>query len=126
VWGGSRLELENAGHDIVWTGDWEQDPGDDEILNYAYQEKRILVTIDKDFGEMAIIRRLPHSGILRLVNISAKQQAKVTLRAIELYGNELQSGAIVTAEPDRVRVRPPNNPKIEECRKFASIFWTMV
>jgi predicted nuclease of predicted toxin-antitoxin system len=114
VWGGSRLELENAGHDIVWTGDWEQDPGDDEILNYAYQEKRILVTIDKDFGEMAIIRRLPHSGILRLVNISAKQQAKVTLRAIELYGNELQSGAIVTAEPDRVRVRPPNNPKIEE------------
>ena len=37
-------------------GDWPTDPGDDDILTYAYQEDRILVTLDKDFGELAIVQ----------------------------------------------------------------------
>jgi len=35
VWGGARAALEAAGHDVVWAGDWEQDPGDDEIMALA-------------------------------------------------------------------------------------------
>ena len=27
VWGGSRKELENSGHDVEWAGDWAEDPG---------------------------------------------------------------------------------------------------
>jgi predicted nuclease of predicted toxin-antitoxin system len=60
-------------HDVIWTGDWSEDPGDDEILAHAHREGRILVTLDKDFGELAIIRAVPHRGILRLVNIAARQ-----------------------------------------------------
>jgi hypothetical protein len=26
VWGGSRQQLEIAGHDAIWTGDWPEDP----------------------------------------------------------------------------------------------------
>ena len=33
----------------------------------AYEESRVLVTIDKDFGELAIVRGQAHSGIVRLV-----------------------------------------------------------
>lgn len=105
VWKGARDELESAGHDVVWAGDWQPDPGDAVILERAHQEGRILVTLDKDFGELAIVRRLPHSGIIRLVNLSFKLQAKVCLRVVEMYGHELLSGAIVTAERDRVRIR---------------------
>ena len=36
--------------------------GDDEILARAYAEQRILVTIDKDFGELAIVHGRPHCG----------------------------------------------------------------
>jgi predicted nuclease of predicted toxin-antitoxin system len=32
VWGGVKQLLAQAGHDVIWTGDWEKDPGDDEIL----------------------------------------------------------------------------------------------
>lgn len=32
VWGGARDEISAAGHDVVWTGDWKQDPGDKQIL----------------------------------------------------------------------------------------------
>lgn len=108
VWGGVQTELVAAGYDVVWTGNWSEDPGDEEILATAYSEGRILVTLDKDFGELAIVRGTSHCGILRLVNLSARQQATVCLRVLELYGNELTSGAIVTAELGRVRIRPPD------------------
>ena len=46
VWGGVRQALSDAGHDVVWTGDWDEDPGDDEILAQAYRESQVLVTLD--------------------------------------------------------------------------------
>ena len=67
---------------------------------------RVLVTLDRDFGELAIIRAIPHCGILRLVNLSTRQQPIVCLQVLELYGNELLSGAIITASLGRVRIRP--------------------
>ena len=63
VWGGAVGELRAAGHDVEWAGDWPEDPGDDEILATAYRERRILVTLDKDFGELAVLHGRPHSGI---------------------------------------------------------------
>jgi predicted nuclease of predicted toxin-antitoxin system len=48
----------------------------------------VLVTLDKDFGELAIVHGVPHYGILRLVNWAAQQQATTCLRALALYGTE--------------------------------------
>ena len=106
VWGRARQALEAAGHDVVWAGDLPEDPGDQEILARASAECRILVTLDKDFGELAIVRETPHRGIIRLVNFGAKQQAPVCLQVLGLYGKDLERGAIVTAEPGRLRIRP--------------------
>jgi len=105
-----RDALQAAGHDALWTGDWPQDPGDDEILDHAHQENRILITLDKDFGELAVVHGRPHSGIIRLVNWSTQQQASTSLLVLERYSTELESGAIVTAEPGRIRVRPLIDP----------------
>jgi predicted nuclease of predicted toxin-antitoxin system len=107
VWGGAVGRLRAAGHDVVWSGDWQADPGDAEILAFAFAEGRVLVTLDKDFGELAIVRELPHAGILRLVGLSALQQAELTLRVIEAHGADLTAGAIITAEAGRLRVRLP-------------------
>lgn len=108
VWGGSRQVLEAAGHDVVWSGDWPEDPGDEEILTQAHQEGRVLVTLDKDFGELAVVFGQPHSGILRLVNLAARQQGPICLQIIGTYGEELQAGAIITADSHRIRIRPPD------------------
>src|SRR6266540_970754 len=107
VWGGAGKELEAAGHEVVWAGDWPEDPGDEEILACAHSQGRILVTLDKDFGELAIVHGCPHSGILLLVEIPAKQQAAVCQQVLSSHGTELQAGAIVTAERGRLRIRPP-------------------
>ena len=106
VWGGVRKALSDAGHDVVWAGDWPTDPGDEEILDRARQELRVLVTLDKDFGELAIVGGQPHSGIVRLVALSTSQQAQVCAALLAKYGQELEAGAIVTVELGRVRVRP--------------------
>jgi predicted nuclease of predicted toxin-antitoxin system len=107
TWGGALAPLAAAGHDVVWAGNWPADPGDDEILARAHAEGRILVTLDKDFGELAIVRDLPHSGILRLVGLSSAQQVDVTLRVLLAHGADLVNGAIVTAESGRLRIRLP-------------------
>lgn len=107
VWGKARDDIEAAGHDVIWAGDWSQDPGDERILAFAHSTQRVLVTLDKDFGELTIFRGSPHCGILRLVNIAARQQAAVCLEVLKLHGQELQAGAIVTAERGRLRIRSP-------------------
>ncbi|HEY2415904.1 MAG TPA: DUF5615 family PIN-like protein [Pirellulaceae bacterium] len=107
VWGKAADDLRAAGHDVDWSGNWPQDPGDDAILACAHAEERILVTLDKDFGELAIVHNQPHHGILRLVNFSARQQAAACLAVLAAHGDDLLAGAIITAEPGRMRVRPP-------------------
>src|SRR5947209_13595082 len=109
VWGGAKADLLAAGHAVLWTGDLAQDPGDEDILAQAHCEQRVLITLDKDFGELAIRRSLPHCGIVRLVNMSARQQGAVCQQVLSRYGDELTRGAILTVEADRVRVRPPDD-----------------
>ena len=111
VWGGAVRELQEAGHDVVWCGDWPNDPGDREILDQARQEGRVLVTLDKDFGELAVVRRVRHAGIVRLVNLRATQHGRVCLSILDQHGDDLERGALITVEPGRVRLRPPAEPE---------------
>ena len=105
VWGGARERVVGAGHDVVWAGDWPEDPGDKEILTRAHAEGRVLVTLDKDFGELALVRGRPHSGIVRLVDIAAQRQGGTCVFILARYAAELARGAIVTVERGRVRIR---------------------
>jgi predicted nuclease of predicted toxin-antitoxin system len=109
VWGDAVPKLREAGHDVVWTGQWQADPGDQAILRYAYEKRRVLVTLDKDFGERAIVFGEPHNGIMRLVGISARQQAEYCLSVLTKYGADLARGAIVTVDTRRTRIRLPDN-----------------
>lgn len=105
VWGPAAKPLSEAGHDVEWIGDLQEDPGDLAILERAMEEQRVMVTLDKDFGELAVVRGLKHSGIIRLVGIPARQQGEVCAEAIAKYGEELAAGAILTVETVRVRIR---------------------
>jgi predicted nuclease of predicted toxin-antitoxin system len=109
VWGGAKGEIAGAGYDTRWMGDLDRDPGDKEILALAHSEGRVLITLDKDFGELAVRRNEPHCGIIRLVNISARQQGSTSLNVMARFADELSCGAIVTVEAGRVRIRKPGD-----------------
>ena len=96
----ARDALVERAHDVVWGGDWNEDPGDVEILKRALAEQRALITLDKDFGELAVVQGLLHCGIVRLVDLAGRDNV------LDRYGAELAAGAIITVERGRVRVRP--------------------
>jgi predicted nuclease of predicted toxin-antitoxin system len=107
VWAGVRDALVAVGHDVVWTGDWAEDPGDEEILAFAHREARVLVTLDKDFGRLLFLQGRPHAGIVRLAGLSTRQQVQVSLQMLAQYEQKLTQGAVITVESDRVRIRQP-------------------
>jgi predicted nuclease of predicted toxin-antitoxin system len=98
--------LRRAGHDVSWAAEWPADPGDAEIFRRAISEARILITIDKDFGELAVVQGIRHAGLIRLVGFRSGEQGNAALNLLSTYEKELEAGAILTAEPWRVRVRP--------------------
>ena len=106
IWPRTVDHLRAGGHDVVWAGDWPRDPGDEAILATAHRERRILVTLDKDFGELAVRHGRPHAGIVRLVAIPVADQAWLVERVLTRRATGLANGAIVTADPERIRVRP--------------------
>lgn len=105
VWSGARLDIQDAGHQVEWAGDWPADPGDAEILRRATAARAALVTLDKDFGELAIVRRLIHTGVIRIVGFAAREQGPACVAALAHYGAELTAGALVTVERSRTRIR---------------------
>ncbi len=55
---------------------------------------------------LAVAFGRPHSGLVRLVGMSAREQGPICAEILDRYGEELAGGAIVTVEPGRVRIRP--------------------
>jgi predicted nuclease of predicted toxin-antitoxin system len=76
-------------------------------LRYAFDQQRVLITIDKDFGELAILRGEQHCGIIRLMNTPLLRQPDVCLAVLERYATDIAASALITVEQTRVRVRLP-------------------
>jgi predicted nuclease of predicted toxin-antitoxin system len=110
IWSPVIGDLRRAGHDVEAVRDWPSDPGDLVILAYAHAHRRVLVTLDKDFGDLIVRDGHPHAGLLRLVTDSVHEQLAMMLEAIDRHADDLLNGAIVTVEEDRIRVRPPEDP----------------
>lgn len=106
VWGGCVDGLKALGHQVDWCGFWEVDPGDEEILEHAFLKKLILVTMDKDFGELVILKGKDHNGLIRLQGFATWQLAETIHYLLSSYEKELMKGALIVANPNRIRLRP--------------------
>ena len=103
---GIVVRLREDGHDVSYVA--EMSPGilDEEVLVLASEDSTLLVTADKDFGEL--IFRLGHvkRGIIlyRLAGLSASDKAELVSRAIAEHGEELlQAFSVVTEKAVRIR-----------------------
>lgn len=109
--------LRTAGHDAVHTFEIGLERAeDDELLERARAEDRIVLSGDTDFGALlALARHASPSVILfrQRVRRRAEFQAEVLLRNLDELAPALEAGAVVIVEDDRVRLRrlpliPPN------------------
>jgi len=79
---------------------------DDEVLAIAYRERRILITRDRDFGELVFVYRQPHRGVILLRLGSSPPLATIRARLGEVlsqHAPELDHFIVVT--PNLIRVR---------------------
>ncbi len=78
---------------------------DDEVLTKAADENWILITNDKDFGEMIFRMRRIHHGVvfLRLDDERAANKIKVLEKLLENYAEKLPE-QFVTVTETKVRI----------------------
>jgi predicted nuclease of predicted toxin-antitoxin system len=104
---GAAVEaLRLAGHDVVWVRTEAPGSADESVLVSAVQESRILLTFDKDFGELAWRARLPSQcGIVlfRLLLPPADRVGETLCRI--LSSRDDWAGRFSVIEPGRVRMR---------------------
>lgn len=97
--------LIHQGHDIVEVGQKDPKMSDNEILNWAIKEHRIIITTDNDFEEMIWRQGRPHCGVLRLENLPRFERIKLLRDVMDRHSRDLESGAIVIALSTKFRVR---------------------
>ncbi len=98
--------LADLGHDVLSARDGYSHATDEALLALAYSDQRVLVTEDKDFGELVFLRRAPHSCIVRLVELRVTEAVDAMLHLIAHHSDALRAGAIIVVTRMRVRIRP--------------------
>jgi Domain of unknown function (DUF5615) len=99
--------LRRLGHDVAWVRTDAPGSKDPEVLQRAAQEERVLVTLDKDFGELAFHARLPATSGVVLFRIFPPLPGPVTAAAVAAFQHERDfAGLFVLVEAGRVRERP--------------------
>ena len=99
--------LEAAGHDVVWVRTAQPGIADPDVLAWAAREERILLTFDKDFGELAQGLALPSNCGVVLLRLPMPKPADVGRRLAHLVMSRNDwAGHFSVIEPGRVRMRP--------------------
>jgi len=69
--------LRACGHDVQEVRQHAPAMEDDEILAWACAEYRVVVTVDKDFGTLAVALGQPHHGIVRLPDVPVPERKRL-------------------------------------------------
>ncbi|MBI3361521.1 MAG: DUF5615 family PIN-like protein [Chloroflexi bacterium] len=109
--GDAVAALREAGHDVAWARIDAPGLDDQAVLARAQAEDRLLVTFDKDFGELAFRTRLPATSGIILFRISAPSPEVVARVAVQALANRSDwAGHFAVIEDDRIRMTPLPKP----------------
>ena len=97
--------LSDLGHDVLSGLDIDPRATDEAFLELANREGRVLITEDKDFGELVFVRRLPHPCIIRFVDMRVAEKVVAMSELIDRHADAMEEGALIVVTPTRVRIR---------------------
>lgn len=99
--------LQSCGHEVRFLAGTEDHAlADRDVLNLAFQEDCILITNDKDFGQLIFQHQLPHAGVV-LFRLSDESRVSVQARldaVVKLYSDRLHGHFLVVTD-EHVRYR---------------------
>ena len=99
-----------AGHGVEsehWSKLGDGSAPDTDILDYAAANGFVVFTHDLDFGMLLASRRSRGPSVIQVRTRDVLPEAigEIVLRAIQIAQNSLESGALVTVDPARSRIR---------------------
>src|SRR5262245_50813045 len=98
--------LQAAGHDVIWVRIAAPGATDADVLALAAREQRVLLTFDKDFGELARRSALPAASGVVLFRIRMPREVDAGTRVAAMIGaRDDWVGHFSVVEPGRVRMR---------------------
>jgi Domain of unknown function (DUF5615) len=99
--------LTASGHDVVWVRTVVPGMSDPGVLAWAARDGRILLTFDKDFGELARASALPSTCGVVLFRMPMPKPDDVGQRLANLVTSRSDwAGHFSVIEPGRIRMRP--------------------
>jgi predicted nuclease of predicted toxin-antitoxin system len=102
--------LRLAGHDAVHVRDLGMAAAaDDVILDHALIDDRVIVSADTDFGTILAMRGGKKPSVVQFRGDTpdrAPDQVSLIIQNLGTFEGDLSTGAIVTIEPNRIRIRP--------------------
>ena len=105
---GKKVEnwLRENGYDILAVRDIDAHAKDSKILQLAFEQKRMIITMDKDFGELVFNSGKQHAGvlILRLEDADADTKVGVIKNILLNYSDHLKSSFCVYQD-GKLRIR---------------------
>ena len=105
-------ELRDRGHDVLSAKESMRGDDDPAVLARAHVESRLVVTQDKDFGELAFRMGLPAPCGVILFRLSGSDPDADIRRMLEVIESRADwSGQFAVATDVRVRVRPLPAPR---------------
>jgi predicted nuclease of predicted toxin-antitoxin system len=92
--------LGSQGHEVFSVYEEGRGIDDDRVIQQAFEENRILITSDKDFGEKVYREQRPHRGIilLRLDDERSVNKIDVLQKLLAEYPEQLADNFIVVTE----------------------------
>lgn len=101
--------LRAAGHDVTYVAEVLPGAPDGEVLAIAARQRRLLVTADKDFGELVFRRRQISAGVLllRLAGATISEKQDIVTTCVGRHGSELSNRfSVQTVSTLRIRHSP--------------------
>jgi predicted nuclease of predicted toxin-antitoxin system len=104
---GAIHSLRSTGYDVISVKETMRGATDMEILHRAQSEQCLIITNDKDFGELAFRMRLPSQCGVVLFRLSGKDPESDNQRIIEVLNsrNDWQ-GHFAVVDDLKIRIRP--------------------
>ena len=102
-------ELRRRGHDVLSAKESLRGRADQEVLAHARRQRRLLITHDKDFGELAFRCRLPADCGVILFRLTGRGPGADNRRVLEVIGSRDDWAghfAVVTDQQIRIRALP--------------------
>ncbi|MFW6069301.1 MAG: DUF5615 family PIN-like protein [Chloroflexota bacterium] len=102
----AERHLSQSGYDVKTVRDINPSMDDRDILQLAVKEQRIVVTMDKDFGEYVFRSGLDHRGVLllRMEDANGQSKARVLARIVSEH-EDMLAGHFTVYQRGKLRIR---------------------